>query len=254
MTTMARFLSRTAAAVAVLYLGLMPGESRASITFYDSFGKFNTALGSVNVDNILFNQNLLTSGTQVQGQTQGGLTLNFFSTFNSTGGTTGTLQNLLINSQNGQNGGQAKIGPGSGSTVIYGVNITTPSSPPPNTGSLQALSFNAQTVNQLETFKVTVVANEPGGGTMTFTSTYNATSGNQEVGIIATNGETIASVNIDATSGGGLIAINNLGEFRAAPGTPKAVPEPSTIALALSGFGAIGFAGLRNRRKPSANA
>jgi hypothetical protein len=206
--TTKRLFNRAVMALGLLGFGLVPSMSRADIAFYGTYGSFNTALPSgVSTDNVLFNSGLTTSGTHVQGETKSGLILDYYST-----------QNLQVNSGTG---GQAKIDPGTGVTTYDNLKIVPASTPPPNTGALSALSFNIQTVNSTDTFLITVTANEPGGGTMPIPHTYTASSGNQEVGIIATNGESISSVTISSLTGA-IKGIDNTGEYRIAPGNRRA--------------------------------
>jgi hypothetical protein len=101
-------------------------------------------------------------------------------------------------------------------------------------------------VNSTDTFLITVTANEPGGGTMPIPHTYTASSGNQEVGIIATNGESISSVTISSLTGA-IKGIDNTGEYRIVPAT--AVPEPSVLSMALTGIALASLAAFRSRRR-----
>jgi hypothetical protein len=99
---------------------------------------------------------------------------------------------------------------------------------------------------------VTVVANEPGGGTQTFMFTYPTTgngawgNGNNFLTMLATGGETFESVSISAPGG-----FNDLQQVRISGivgGVPGPfVPEPSGLVLA-----ALGVAGFVARARKAA--
>jgi len=89
---------------------------------------------------------------------------------------------------------------------------------------------------------VTVVANEPGGGTQIFVFTYTLGNGENFLTIVATNGETIGSVTANAP--GGFMDFRQP-RISGVVGPRAAVPEPST--LVFFGLGAL-LAGLIRRR------
>jgi hypothetical protein len=240
--TTKRLLHRVLVPLGLICFGLTPSISRADITFYDSFGSFNTALGSINVDNILFNQGLPTTGTTVEGATQAGVILQFTSP-----------TDLLVNMGSG---GQAKINPASPATTFNTLTILPVNTPnPPNTGTLQAISWNTQTLNVTGTLTVTVQAENLATNTLeTVTHTVQNSNGNFETGVIASTNplEAILSVKVVADQAtGGMVAIQNVGEFRVATGPSTVVPEPTTMAIALSGLGTLGLVALRRRRSPA---
>ncbi|MBI1915358.1 MAG: PEP-CTERM sorting domain-containing protein, partial [Planctomycetes bacterium] len=90
---------------------------------------------------------------------------------------------------------------------------------------------------------VTVVLNDA-----TATFDYDLGNGNNFLTIVASNGEYILSVTVDAAGG-----FKDLKQPRI---SGAAAPEPSTIALALVGVAGLGLGGLRRlrRRSPVATA
>jgi len=225
------------ASLGLLCFGLAPSVSRADVQNYTTFGSFNSALPSgVNVDNVLFNSGLTTQGTTVFGETKSGLILGFTSILGN--------QVFVVNTGTG---GQAKINP-FGTTTFADIVVNPAISPLPNTGSLAAISFNVQTLNTTDTFLVSGKALSSTGAPETFSFTYKASNGNQEVGLIAFNGESITQVTVSKLTGA-LVGINNVGEFRIAPGTPKVVPEPTTLSMAGTGICLASLAVYRSRQR-----
>lgn len=82
---------------------------------------------------------------------------------------------------------------------------------------------------------VTVITNESGGGTGTTVFDYSLGNGNNFLTIVASNGETIASVTIDASSG---FSSFNQPRISGASG-PSAVPEPTSLTLIGIGLATI---------------
>jgi hypothetical protein len=71
-----------------------------------------------------------------------------------------------------------------------------------------------------------------------------------DIGVVSNDGGTIKSVTFSAPDG---IKESKQTEFSLAPGASSpAVPEPSTMALVLSGLVSAGIAGLRRLRRPQA--
>jgi len=164
-------------------------------------------------ENVQFNSN--TSGTTVFGQTnQSGITVQFTSSTNT-----------LVASSNGQ----ASVAAESGSVTNITVSV-------PN-GSFQDLIVNP--FNGSGTATITAIANEPGGGTQTSTFSYTLGNGQNFVTIVASSGESIASVTIDASGG--------FGDLRQPRISGVVVPEPGTLTI----FAGLGMAvlGAHYRRR-----
>jgi hypothetical protein len=90
---------------------------------------------------------------------------------------------------------------------------------------------------------VTAVANEPGGGTIVTTFTYALANGHNFLTITASNGETLASVTIDAAGG-----FTELLQPKIS-GASTPVAEPTSLtALALGMAGIVCYGWLRAKR------
>jgi PEP-CTERM motif-containing protein len=188
---------------------------------------------SIQGDNVLFNNGAQT-GTSVTGHTQSGTLVTFTGTVFA-GGTT-----IMAD------GGQAQIeGP-----------FNTATNNPNDTLALSSLSFslaNNHTFNNLE-------FNVFGGGatTVSFLLTDNLgnpfsfsnkslDNGSNFFGFQGINGESIASITMSFNSTG----IDDVRQIRLDETVTAAVPEPSTWAMMLIGFAAIGFIATRQRSRRS---
>ncbi len=76
---------------------------------------------------------------------------------------------------------------------------------------------------------------------------YDLTNGQNKFAFQAINGQSIAGLSFNVT-GGGVSSVSQIRIGQAA--AAAAVPEPATWAMALLGFGAIGFA-MRRKRRPT---
>ena len=110
-----------------------------------------------------------------------------------------------------------------------------------NSGSYSRAEFNLNDIDNTDFF---VMITSLFNGVVSQTSqTFNAKmNGSNRFGVEALNGATLTGLTITSSNGFG-----SLTQLRIAPGTFGAVPEPSTWALMLVGFGAIG-ASMRRRR------
>ena len=110
-----------------------------------------------------------------------------------------------------------------------------------NSGSYSRAEFN---LNDIDNTSFFVMITSLFNGVVSQTSqTFNAQmNGSNRFGVEALNGATLTGLTINSSNGFG-----SLTQLRIAPGTFGAVPEPSTWALMLVGFGAIG-ASMRRRR------
>jgi hypothetical protein len=136
------------------------------------------------------------SGTTILGQTnQSGITVQF-----------STATGTLVASTN-------SIAAGSGSLTNVTVSV-------PN-GNFQDLIVNPS--NGSGTATITVLANEPGGGTQTNTFTMPLGNGQNFFTVVATGGESIASVTIDAPGG-----FSTLSQPRI---SGAVVPEPGSLTI-----------------------
>ena len=110
-----------------------------------------------------------------------------------------------------------------------------------NSGSYSRAEFNLNDIDNTDFF---VMITSLFNGVVSQTSqTFNAQmNGSNRFGVEALNGATLTGLTINSSNGFG-----SLTQLRIAPGTFGAVPEPSTWALMLVGFGAIG-ASMRRRR------
>jgi hypothetical protein len=167
------------------------------------------------VENVLFNMSQ--TGMSVTGVTNMSHTTVLFT----------STQTLSVSSS-----GQATItaiGMTGAAVALNNVTISVPG------GTFTDLIFNPHIggqppVNTSIPPTVTVVANEPGGGTQSFMFTYPTSgpgawgSGNNFLTIAATGGETFQSVSISAPGG-----FNDLQQIRI-------IPEPSGLVLATLGF------------------
>jgi len=146
----------------------------------------------------------------------------------------------LLNSAGGQAQTNALSGPG-GSTVPF-TNFTIEI---PN-GTFTDLIFNprigGQPPVQNGTADISVLANEPGGGTQTSTFTYSLGNGQNYLTILASGGETMRSVSFTSTTG-----FNDLIDVRISGSA--VVPEPLTIVMALEALVSLGVVMVRRRRR-----
>lgn len=187
---------------------------------------------SIQGANVLFNDGTQ-SGSTVTGSTQAGTMVNFTGT--TVGGETAIRAN----------GGQARI---EGSLDASTLN-------PNDTLLLQSLNFglaNGGTFNNLE---FNLFNGGGTAGTVNFSLTDNGGQvfdfmnlalggGENFFGFQGVNGQSIANVSFTTTVGIVDVRQIRLDESQIA----AAVPEPSTWAMMLMGFGAIG-AGMRRRRR-----
>jgi hypothetical protein len=94
------------------------------------------------------------------------------------------------------------------------------------------------------TANVSVIANEPGGGTVTDTFSYTLGNGNNFLTMFAINGETIASVTIDSALG-----FTDLRQPRISGAALNRTPDGgSTLALLGTAVGALSMRRLRARK------
>jgi hypothetical protein len=194
---------------------------------------------SIQGANVLFNSGVQT-GTMVNGNTQGGTSVNFTGT---------TTSDDIIRA----NGGQSRVEG----------DLDTISAQPNDTLGLTSLSIalSSGTFTNLE-FNLFGAAN---GGIAYFTGLdsagaafsfdnggagYALGSGSNFFGFQGTNGTSIASFLIRIAPG----SIQDVRQIRLDESTAAvgAVPEPGTWAMMLFGFGAIG-AGMRRRRRNDYN-
>jgi hypothetical protein len=182
--------------------------------------------------------------------------------------------NSFVGSVGAQSGGPpvtVTAGVGSTVTVDTGAGFATIK---PESGLLTSLTFTPTnptlfgdwvTNGQLDgprgglavTFSIS--ATDQNGVTTTFNNLQAQTNSNGnypfDIGVLGTGGSTIKSVTFSADNliGGVHYGIkeSKQTEFSLAP---SPVPEPSTMALALSGLVGFGFAGLRRLRRPQAAA
>lgn len=76
---------------------------------------------------------------------------------------------------------------------------------------------------------------------------FDLTNGQNKFAFQAVDGQSIAGLSFDVTGG----TVSSVSQIRIGQGTAvAAVPEPATWAMALLGFGAIGFA-MRRKRRPT---
>jgi hypothetical protein len=83
----------------------------------------------------------------------------------------------------------------------------------------------------------------------TFTDSFTAGTGSNFVTILATDGETMSSINYASANGG-------WEQFKQPriSGVPGFIPEPSTWAMMLLGFAGLGYVGFRRAKKESISA
>jgi hypothetical protein len=131
--------------------------------------------------------------------------------------------------------GQARIGAGDGSYTSLQFFLSDP------TKSFLRAEFN---INAIATGMVTIAATDQLG--TVFTKTFALDSNGQNFfNLVANSGESIKNVQITSTSQIGDTRQVRLGGIGA---TATIVPEPSTWAMIILGFGMVG-AGLRLRRR-----
>lgn len=175
-----------------------------------------------NEENILLNTGA--SGSTIFGQTNTSHTSVQFSS---------TLDTLTAPAN-----GQARVESADGT-----LNEVTVSVPGSNFQDFIGNAFNGR-----GTATITVIANEPAGGTQTFTFSLNLSNGSNFFTVIAEGGESIASITIDDIDGG----FHDLRQPRIsgiAPDTNPSitpVPEPATATIVF-GLAAV-VLGARSRR------
>src|SRR5262245_53460837 len=155
-------------------------------------------------ENVQFNANA--SGASVFGQTnQSGITVQF----------TSSTSTLVASSS-----GQASVAAETGS--LTNITISVPN------GNFQDLISNP--FNGSGTATITVIANEPGGGTQS--NVFNLTLGNGQnfFTVVAINGESIARVAIDAPDG--------FSDLRQPRLSGVVAPEPGALTIFL-GLGSV---------------
>jgi len=75
---------------------------------------------------------------------------------------------------------------------------------------------------------------------------YDLTNGQNKFAFQGINGQSIAGLSFTVTGGG----VSSVSQIRIGQALAAPVPEPTTWAMALLGFGVIGFT-VRRRRRPS---
>jgi hypothetical protein len=111
-----------------------------------------------------------------------------------------------------------------------------------NSGSYVRAEFNLNDIANADFF--VVITSLLNGVTQQTSQTFNAQmNGSNRFGVEALGGATLTGLTISSTNGFG-----SLTQLRIAPGVvAPAIPEPSTWAMMLLGFGAVG-ASMRRRR------
>src|SRR5262249_49930355 len=190
---------------AIPVIFLLTSSAHAGITF--TLGT-NPQPGD---ENVQFNSNH--SRSTIFGQTnQSGITVQFTSSTNT-----------LVASSNGQ----ASVAADSG--LLTNITVSVPN------GNFQDFIGNPFSGSGSAT--ITVIANEPGGGTQTNTFNMTLSNGQNFFTVVATNGESIASVTIDASEG--------FSDLRQPRLSGVVAPEPGALTIFL-GLGTAVF-GVRYR-------
>lgn len=220
-------LIRAIAPVAVLGLGLLPGTSRADISFTMNPVSTDTQTGAFNqVDATTF-QALNLNQNPVLGQDTPILQI-----VTDTAGTVqGSGQSMIV----------AVAPPGFGDVVITPIN-------PPLVGftTLEVNPFTAPGTAAPGNF--TLIATDGKGATFTSPTFSFDANGQNRFAAVASNGEIITRLEMVVQPASADILKQFRLNFVLAGGIPNPVPEPSTVALALSGLGTIGLMALRRRR------
>jgi hypothetical protein len=99
------------------------------------------------------------------------------------------------------------------------------------------------------TVDVTVITN-----TGTYSDSFTGQGGSNFVSVLASAGETISSINFSGTNGGWEQFKQPQIQMPKPEFAPDPIPEPSTWAMMLLGFAALGFAGYRASRKAASIA
>jgi len=231
------------AMTALLAWGLVPETSWADLTFTQSENTFNGIFGASNRANINFNVAGTISGPAalVSGITQqspAGLLLNFTGT-NVNGS---TAQSLVTRSG----------GTGAGLFNTAGTADVPFGSITETLGNPQSFSLLGEFVKLVGTGTATVTAvNNLGVNTLLTTNLILDPQGQTNLGVYAVPGSNqfLRSLTITPNAGSTLNSKNIIDVVGQA--TPTPVPEPSTVALVLSGLVPLGLMGLRRLRRRS---
>jgi PEP-CTERM motif-containing protein len=203
------------------------GSASATVTFLP--GNVPQQPGE---QNILFNTGNNGPGSMVTGSTSQSGTVVDFST------TTG--QSIFTNSQ-----GQAKIQTNDNGGFLTSMMVDVPN----HTFTDFIVNLNSL---QSSGATISVIANEPGGGTQTFTDDFaqQTPNGQNFITIVASGGETISSITYASTGGFGAFQQPRISGISGV----AVIPEPSTWVMLVLGFSGLGYAAFRRSRKDHISA
>jgi len=230
--------------MALFGLGLLPGTSRATITFQTTspspvstttnVGAYDYATAGVN--NIVNGENL--NQNNVLGQNTPILQVASYTDSQKT-----TAANLTIN---GNGGGQAFLSATSDPANI-GYVVITPINPPLSGFTVLELNpFNStRTTGTVNLTATDQFGNVYTSGPLTFDA-----NGQNRIAAVAHDNQIITQVTVAVNPAADILKQFRLDYVLA----PTAVPEPSTIALVVTGLGTLGLAGLRRRRSRPVDA
>jgi hypothetical protein len=190
-------------------------------------------------DNVLLNNG--TSGTTVFGTTNQS---NYSVTFTS--GSTTTCPGCTTQTLFEPSNGQALIQVGSGKDQVPLQDITISLTNGTSTFGIGYIEFNLNMGSNLGN-AISVVINAIDQNGNPYQTTSSIGNGSNFFSALASNGEIIQSISFQANANAG---VTDIRQIRLNAATPAGMlPEPSSWALMLLGFGATGFAMRRTRRK-----